>query len=73
MDIELKTFITLILETEDDIIHNMFNSTESFEDFLKTINLNDYLRKNIIFYIDDEMNYEMSKIYCKRYIRKNLL
>jgi len=73
MDTELKTFITLILETEDDIIHNMFNSTESLEDFLKTINLNDYLRKNIIFYIDDEMNYEMSKIYCKRYIRKNLL
>jgi len=65
--------IKLILETEDDIIYNMFNSTESLEDFLKTINLNDYLRKNIIFYIDDEMNYEMSKIYCKRYIRKNLL
>ncbi len=71
MSSELKTFIRLVLETEDDLKHNMFNSTESLEDFLKTINLNDYLRKNIIFYIDDEMNYEMSKIYCKRYIHKN--
>ena len=68
MNNELKTFILLVLETEDDIHQVLFDSNEGLEDFFKKINLNDYLRKNIILYIDDEMNYEMSKIYCKRYL-----
>ncbi len=65
----MEIFILLILETENDIHRNIFYSSESLEDFLKTINLDDYLRKNIILYIDDEMCFELSKVYNKRYLK----
>jgi hypothetical protein len=53
---------------EDDEAH-YFNSTDGLEEYLEKIkNLNyDYL--NILFYIDDELNYKMSSDYCKRYLR----
>ncbi len=63
--------IVLILEDENDKNMNMFNSTYGLEEYLTTINLNDYEYKNILFYIDGEMNMEMSKIYKNRYINKN--
>ena len=64
--------IVLILEDENDKNMNMFNSTYGLEEYLTTINLNDYEYKNILFYIDGEMNMEMSKIYKNRYINKKL-
>ena len=63
--------IVLILEDENDKNMNLFTSTYGLEEYLTTINLNDYEYKNILFYIDGEMNMEMSKIYKNRYINKN--
>jgi hypothetical protein len=63
--------LILILETEDDRIHITCGSTDDLVDYLKTINLEDYERSNILFYIDDKVNYAISKIYKERYLKKN--
>ena len=47
---------------------NIFNSTYSLEEYLTTINLNDYEYKNILFYVDGEINMKISKIYNNRFI-----
>ena len=60
--------IVLILEDENDKNMNIFNSTYSLEEYLTTINLNDYEYKNILFYVDGEMNMKISKIYKNRLI-----
>ena len=52
MDCESITGIVLILEDENNKNMNIFNSTHGLEKYLKTINLNDYERTNILFYID---------------------
>jgi len=67
---EIHTGIVLILEDEDNIYHNWFNSTNGFEDFLTTIDLKNYERTNILFYYDGEMNDCVSKLYHDRYIKK---
>jgi hypothetical protein len=61
----------LVLILEDAINRNLyhFNDTSMFEDFLKTINLCDYEYKNILFYVDDEMNYKISKMFRDVYLR----
>lgn len=46
----------------------LFNSTDGLEMFLKDIKLEDYCYKNILFYLDGEMNIEVSKIYKKEYL-----
>ena len=58
----------LILETETEKVWNEFNSTNGLELYLKTIDLNEYSYKNILFYIDGEMNWKISKIYTKKYL-----
>jgi hypothetical protein len=58
----------LVLEDESCKTYHLFNDTEGFEEFFKTINLNDYIYKNIYFEIDGELNMGLSKLYNKRYL-----
>lgn len=60
--------VLLMLENEHDIQYHQFNSSECLEKYLNTINQKEYCRKNILFIIDGELDYEMSKIYKKRYL-----
>ena len=60
--------VILILETDDDIENHIFNNTDCLEDFLKTINLNEYEYTSILFLLDGECHHNMTKIYKKRYI-----
>ena len=60
--------LILILETENDKIYNYFNSTDYLEEYLKNINLNSYCYTNILFKIDDEIDFKLSKMYKKRYL-----
>jgi hypothetical protein len=60
--------IVLILEDDNNKYHNIFYSSNDLEDFLKQINLNKYVYKNIIFRIDDDINIPMSNIYQKKYL-----
>jgi hypothetical protein len=59
--------VLLILENEHDIEHHQFSSSEGLEKHLNTIKQKEYCRKNILFFIDSELDYEMSKIYKNRY------
>ena len=69
---EKGTMIILILEDDNNRNRHLFNSTDGLEEYLKTIDLNDYLYKNILFQIDGELNFKMSQIYKKRYFELNL-
>jgi hypothetical protein len=60
--------LILVLENEDGRQYHQFNSSEGLEKYLTTIKQKEYCRKNILFYIDNELNYEMSKIYKNRYL-----
>jgi hypothetical protein len=60
--------VLLILENKHDIEGHKFNSSEGLEKYLTTIKQKKYCRKNILFYIDNELNYEMSNIYKNRYL-----
>ena len=60
--------IALFLEDETTRFIYQFYSSDALEDFLKENDMKKYIYKNIIFYINDEMNYKMSKIYKKRYL-----
>ena len=64
MTIELALF----LENENDLFINLFSDDECLEKYLETINFDDWSRANIILYQNDEMNFEMSKIYKERYL-----
>jgi hypothetical protein len=64
------TYIQLVLEDNDKISHNVFLSSDELEDFLESIDLYTYIYTNIIVCIDDELNWEMTKIYKKRYLNK---
>ena len=64
------TELVLILEDALNRTLYHFNDTSMFEDFLKTINLNDYEYKNILFYVDDELHYKISKMFRDVYIRQ---
>ena len=61
---------TLILEVDHNIEHHTFYSSEDLETYLNTNNLEKYIRKNILFYVDNELNYKMSDMYRKKYLRK---
>jgi len=61
--------LILILETKEDINHITCGSTDDLVDYLKTINLEDYERSNILFIIDGSPNYKISKIYRDRYLK----
>ena len=61
--------ILLVLETEHDIDRVVFLSSRDLEEYLNTINQKDYLRKNILFYINDEYDDDISKIYKRRYLK----
>lgn len=60
--------IALFLKDETTNFIHQFYSTNALEDFLKENDMKKYIYKNIIFYINDEMNFEMTKIYKKRYL-----
>jgi hypothetical protein len=62
------TYIALFLNRKLDRKTYLFNSTDDLEMFLKDIKLKDYCYKNILFYLDGEMNIEVSKLYKKRYL-----
>jgi len=64
----MHSYIQLVLEKNDNIEHIIFDNTNGLEKFLKTIDLHTYIYKNIIVCIDDELNWEMTKIYKKRYL-----
>ena len=73
MDYETITEIVLILENEIDKDHHYFNSTYGLEEYLKTINLNDYDYTRLLFRINGELDYKLSKIYNTRYINNKLV
>ena len=59
--------IALFLEDKTNkFIHHFYNS-DDFEEFLKENNTEKYMYVNILFMLDDEMNWEITKIYKKRY------
>jgi len=70
MDCENITEVVLILEDETDKHYHHFNSTYGLEEFLKTINLNDYEYTNILFRMNGELDYKLCKLYKDRYIKK---
>jgi hypothetical protein len=60
--------LILILEDTDNKYRYEFGSSVELENLLLSIELNKYSYKNILFYVDDELNFGMSKIYKKRYL-----
>jgi hypothetical protein len=60
--------LILIVEDTDNKYRYEFGSSVELENFLLSIELNKYSYKNILFYVDDELNFGMSKIYKKRYL-----
>ena len=60
--------LVLILEDADNKYHHIFNSTYSLEKFLETLDLSTYCYKNLIYLIDGDINYPMSKTLKQRYI-----
>jgi hypothetical protein len=60
--------LVLILETENDKEMTSFDSTNALELYLKTIDLIEYSRSNILLYIDGEMNLELMKLFKARYL-----
>jgi hypothetical protein len=60
--------IVLVLENDTDIYHHQFYKTDDLEMYLKKINQEDYMRTNIIVYIDGELNFLLSKLFKKRYL-----
>ena len=57
----------LVLEDKDTKYYNVFYSSGDFEEFIKTINLDEYVYINIYTEIDGELNWGLSKIYKERY------
>lgn len=64
--------LLLILENNTDREHHQFFSSDALEDFIKTINFKDYTHTNILFYVDDKLNYDITKIYCERYLPQDV-
>jgi len=62
--------LILKLETETDIEYIIFNSSYGLEEYLKTINLNYYIYSRILFKIDDEIEFSITRLYNERYLRK---
>ena len=60
--------LVLILEDDTSINYYSFDSSKALEDYLKNINLDNFLRKNILFYIDDEINDKLTELYKKKYL-----
>ena len=60
--------VVLILEDECDKEYHTFYSSEDLETYLNTTNFQKHIRKNILFYLDDELNYKMSNMYKKKYL-----
>jgi hypothetical protein len=60
--------LILILEDTDNKYRYEFGSSVELENLLLSIALNKYSYKNILIYVDDELNFGMSKIYKKRYL-----
>jgi hypothetical protein len=60
--------LILVLENEHNRQYHQFNSSEGLEKYLTTINQKEYCRKNILFYIDNELNYKISNLYKNRYL-----
>jgi hypothetical protein len=60
--------IVLILETENDKEMTTFDSTNALELYLKTIDLTEYNRLNILLYIDGKMNLDLMKLFKTRYL-----
>ena len=64
--------VVLILENDTDKYHYICGSGADLEDVIKTINFKDYIRWNILFLIDDEISFEMTKIYKERYLPQDI-
>jgi hypothetical protein len=65
--------IALFLEDEITKFIHSFYSTDAFEQFLKENDIKKYIRVNLIFYLNDEINMEMTKIYKKRYLQNDVV
>jgi len=65
----ISSMIQLILILEDENTKYIYEcgSTNDLEEVLLSKNLKQYCYKNILFYVDNDLNIEMSKIYKKRY------
>jgi hypothetical protein len=63
------TGIALFLDTENDNEIHVFNSSNGLESYLKEIENKIYKRKNILFFVNGEMNIGMSNIYVNRYLK----
>lgn len=64
----MESYIQLVLEKNNNTVFHIFNTTDELESYLKTIEGHTYDYKNIILCIDNELNWEMTKIYKKRYL-----
>lgn len=62
--------VVLILEDKDTKHYHIFSSSEALEDYLETVNLNDYVYTNILFKVNDKINHKMSFLYCDMYLKK---
>ncbi len=60
--------LVLILEDELNIEQLIFYSGEDLETYLNTTNNENHIRKNILFHVDDVLNYKMSDMYRNRYL-----
>ena len=64
----MELYLLLITETKKDKIYNIFDTIECLEEYLKNINLNDYMYKNLLVYIDDRIHFQLSKLYKNKYL-----
>jgi len=61
--------IVLILEGNDTRERHEFYNTDRLEIFLTSINLDNYIRTNILVYFDNEINHKISLLYKNRYLK----
>ena len=59
--------IQLILENDTHTYLHFFNSTDSVEQYLKSVNINEYTHTDIIFMCYGEIDVKKSKVYKKRF------
>ena len=63
--------LILILEDENEKYIYECGSTDDLEKLLLSKDLKQYCYRNILFYFNNDLNYEMSTMYKKRYFFLN--
>ena len=63
--------IQLILENDTHTYLHYFNTTDSVEQYIKTVNFNDYSHTDIFFMSYGVIDVKKSKVYKKRFLNKH--